>query len=408
MAPPGDAAVQVDHDSFHKLLDESHNFLTEGKKEEQEQEQQGKPSWTDRFSTNIKNGIGAITGDTFGEVLQEKLAQLKVRLSSQQEEDEEQEDNPSQYKGADRVASVKSSDDYIRVTTPQPGGIKPLGDKAQDNLRHNIIVKLMRRLQRALHNHSLALNYLQHIINKLEERVSKVEEKVEVTEDWVKKEVQDVVKEQVATLEVKVEKLEEKKEALELEVDETRQRGMKGNILITVARDKKHLLEPARVEGQRESTTTMCSRVMALSLGREVPEADIVACHPMGKQGLTYIVRIINRNPGSAWDTLQAGLATGGLNSRDSGVFLSFQLTPRRVKILDSVRDARKERLISKFRVDQNGRIAITHDRGVKGDYSKRLRWQEVTSLSSLSSLCGGVEFPRPRPERPREQQRQQ
>ena len=405
MAPNAEAAVQVDHDSFHKLLDESHNFLVEGKKEEEEQEELGKPSWTDRFSTNIRNGIGAITGDTFGEVLQEKLVKLKVRLSSQQEEEEEEQEDSSKesYKGADSVASVKSSEDYIRLITPQPGGKKPLGDKAQDNLRHNILIKLLRRLQRALHNHSLALNYLQHIINKLEERVVKVEQKVEVTEDWVK----DAVKEQVATLEEKVVKLEEEKEALELEVDETRQRGMKGNILITVARDKKHLLETARVEGQKESLTTVCRRAMALSLGREVPEGDIVACHPVGKQGLSYIVRIINRNPGSAWDTLQAGLATGGLNSKDSGVFLSFQLTPRRVKLLDSVRDARRERLITKFRVDQNGRIAVTLDRGVKGDYSKRLRWQEVTSLSSLSSICGGVEFPRPRPERRGEQQRQ-
>ena len=222
-----------------------------------------------------------------------------------------------------------------------------------------------------------------------------------------KEEVKEEVKVLTATLEVKVTKLEEEKEALELEVDETRQRGMKGNILITVARDKKHLLEPARVEGQKESTTTMCSRVMALSLGREVPEADIVACHPMGKQGLSYIVRLINRNPGSAWDALQAGISSGGLNSQ-SGVFLSFQLTPRRVKVLDSVRAARRERLVSKFRVDQNGRIAVTLDKGIKDDYSRKLRWQVVTSLSDLSSLCGGVEFPRPRSERPREQQRQQ
>ena len=215
------------------------------------------------------------------------------------------------------------------------------------------------------------------------------------------------IRDRTATLEEKVVKLEEEKEALEAEVDETRQRGMKGNILITVARDKKHLLEPERVGGQKESLTTVCRRAMALSLGREVPEGDIVACHPVGKQGLSYIVRIINRNPGSAWDTLQAGLATGGLNSKDSGVFLSFQLTHRRVKLLDSVRDARRERLISKFRVDQNGRISVTLDRGVKDDFTKRLRWQEVTSLSSLSSICGGVEFPRPRPERRGEQQRQ-
>ena len=416
MAPSGDAAIQVDSYTFHKLLDESHNFLEEGRKEEEEQEEQGRPSWTDRFSSSIRNGIGAITGDTFGEVLQEKLAKLKVRMSLQEEE-EVQEGASSQYKGADRVDGVKSSEDYIKLLTPIPGN-KPMGKDSQDNLRFNILIKLMRRLQKAMHNHSLALNYLQHIINKLEERVVKVEQKVEVTKDWVKDAVEEVVeekvkevKEQTATLEEKVVKLEEEKEALVLEVDETRQRGMKGNIIISVARDKKHLLVPDRVEGQLESYTTMCQRLLTQVSGSDIPTRAISACHPMGSKGLSFIVRIHDRSPGSGWEALQAGMTTGGTrqgNFANIGVFLSFQLTPRRVKILDSVRDARKERLISKFRVDQNGRISATLDRGVKDDFSKKLRWQEVTSLSSLSSLCGGVEFPRPRSERPREQQQRQ
>ena len=68
MSPKTEIAIVYDDASFFKLLDESHQFLEEGRKEEQEQEELGKPSWTDRFNTRIKTSFGAFASDTFGEV----------------------------------------------------------------------------------------------------------------------------------------------------------------------------------------------------------------------------------------------------------------------------------------------------------------------------------------------------
>ena len=77
-------------------------------------------------------------------------------------------------------------------------------------------------------------------------------------------------------------------------------------------------------------------------------------------------------------------------NFVQNGVFLGFQLTERRKEILRNVRDARKKDQLKKFKVDQNGRIWITFEKGVK-DVKSTLKYHEVSSLDELTSLCPRV-----------------
>ena len=110
----------------------------------------------------------------------------------------------------------------------------------------------------------------------------------------------------------------------------------------------------------------MCTRLLKLNTGVDVPVHDIVACHALSKRGSTssYIVRIVNRRPGSAWSILAAGMLTGknsvtGSNFTQENVFISFQLTKRKSDLVAAVKEARKARVISKYGIDQNGRITV-------------------------------------------------
>ena len=44
----------------------------------------------------------------------------------------------------------------------------------------------------------------------------------------------------------------------------------------------------------------------------EVKEVDILACHPMGKEGnRSFIIKIHNHKVGTGWETLVSGMTSG-------------------------------------------------------------------------------------------------
>ena len=118
-----------------------------------------------------------------------------------------------------------------------------------------------------------------------------------------------------------------------------------------------------------------------------LPENDIVACHPLSKRGgevTSYIVRIGNRRPGSAWDILAAGML-GGKNPTtkkyfsDDNVYVNFQLTKAKGHLSKVVREAKSKKEIKLYSVDQNGRITIK--------INDSTQWTEVKSSDHLQSL---------------------
>ena len=202
-----------------------------------------------------------------------------------------------------------------------------------------------------------------------------------------------------------VEVLKQKLSSMERNTDEIQQRSMKGNLIVSSpnlqGKDsllvRKQRLENGQVISQ-EDDTEMIVRLISANTGVNIPLVDISACHALNKQGLNtrYILRVTNRKPGSAWQTLSAGLLTGknsstGDHFTKANVFINFQLTKRRGDLAKEVRKAKYDKGIVKYGTDQNGKITVK----VK-DFSP---WAEVTSIPHLRLLIADP----PVSERPRQ-----
>ena len=195
-----------------------------------------------------------------------------------------------------------------------------------------------------------------------------------------------------------IEKLEKRIWWLEEECDEVRQRGMKGNILLSspITNQGDSLLKPRRITDsttgvlRNESEVEVCIRAIKAKTGVEVPEADISACHPLNRKGANpgtnYIVRFANLRPKSAWDTLAAGLLTGknkDTNAKftSANLYLNFQLTGWRSDLVKKVRQAKRERRVRFYGVDQNGRVTVL---GTNPD----AKWTEVRCVRDLNLVA--------------------
>ena len=144
--------------------------------------------------------------------------------------------------------------------------------------------------------------------------------------------------------------------------------------------------DPQTQAERLEDQTELCCRLILLKTGVRVPLSDITACHPLSNRGnsASYIIRISNRKPGSAWDILAAGLLTGKnkdtkTNFTDDNVYINFQLTKQRSVLAKAVRQAKLDKKLLKYGTDQNGRITVR----VKTDS----KWEEVSSLNELEKL---------------------
>ena len=205
----------------------------------------------------------------------------------------------------------------------------------------------------------------------------------------------DDLKEKNKELEKKceeVEVLKEKMTSMERYGDEIQQRSMKGNLIVSSPNLQGKASMMVRNEKMvngvlgREDDTEMVVRLVRAKTGVNIPLVDISACHALNKQGAnsSYILRITNRKPDSAWATLAAGLLTGKNNSTgdhftDANVYINFQLTKRRGDLAKEVRMAKYSKGIVKYGTDQNGKITVK----VKV-FSP---WAEVTSISHLQHL---------------------
>ena len=353
MAPK---TIKFDLTECKNLLDESRELEDEGFKHHEES------SWHSKFSETIKSGVGSL--EILSEKVKEKLTTMKVKLSLNKEQE---------FLVGDDIKS---------------GEIK---DKVDDNdklvFATNLVMKVTRRVQKVTADHGFALDFLQLLINKLEDRLQKVEKDTDVEKGWVETEVE----EKVAPLKGKVEKLEEKATNLEMEIDETRQRGMKGNLILSTKFTTKHLLTQKILIGQTETPSAMCKRLIQEKTGVDLPLADILACHSVGKS--SYIVKILNWKKDSAWESICAAMATGKNQKSqnmmvNNDIFLSFQLTSRRQVLLRNVVKARKEKNknVKNYKVNQNGRIFTAKPGLLPTD---RMPWVEVKDLVELSVVIG-------------------
>ena len=152
---------------------------------------------------------------------------------------------------------------------------------------------------------------------------------------------------------------------LKSEVDELRQRSMKGNVIVTskdrVGRNEARILGLAKKQ-DNEDDVHMVLRLIKQKTGIEVPLSDVQACHVLGKRDSgSYIVRFHNRKPGSAWDKLTHKIMTGNDMTADN-IFINFQLTKFRANLSYKIRTAKRDKKIASYSVDQNGKICVKKD----------------------------------------------
>ena len=108
-----------------------------------------------------------------------------------------------------------------------------------------------------------------------------------------------------------------------------------------------------------ESELDMVLRMVHDKTNVWIPHKDVAACHKFGKaENNSFVLKIWNRKRFSAWDILSKAMLTGKGFS-DKNIFINFMLTTRRTELCKQVRQAKKDHLIKKYSVDQNGKIFI-------------------------------------------------
>ena len=242
------------------------NFVSLKKETKDIVDKSGKDEpWYDGFSPKMKNYFSKITSES-----KNKVMSVKVKFSS--------------FTERGLLTSNKQTDK----------------DQILSHKLH-FFTELFRKVQTLVKDHGVALEYLRDLLNLILERVEKTEENFEKTEQKVEKikdnirsMVEDVngpqthvmIEEQtrelnltVKDLKKNVKKLTDDKETLEKEVDEARQREMKGNLILT-SPHKPHkpslLIKNTTDEGgsrRQESSSEMCRRVIKNKTGVRRPLA---------------------------------------------------------------------------------------------------------------------------------------
>ena len=235
------------------------------------------------------------------------------------------------------------------------------------------------------HQTNVAVSWLLEVASTVIKKVTMMGQQLRFTQKLVEAKADQ---EEVLALRTRVSELEK-------ECEEIKQRSLKGTLILSSpsTSTSDSLLTPTNIkEGnivRKESQIEACVRAMHLKSGVRMPLEDIAECHPLGRPGTApntlYRLVVSNRKPGSAWDTLAAGLLTGKNKDtkdyfkKEVNLTINFQLSKKKREVLKAVGEAKRSRKITKYGTDQNGRITIR--------VSPTSSWQEVTSTEELERL---------------------
>ena len=187
--------------------------------------------------------------------------------------------------------------------------------------------------------------------------------------------------------------LEKKLRSTEDEMDECRQRSLKGNFIIaSVPNDARGRVSLIKSDEQlAEDGETLIAHVSDLAKKKydvDIRVGEVEACHRLPNNQV--ILRLWRRTQDSSWAKLAEAIKSGvnpGLN-----VYFNFHLTRRRVGLVYELRKMKKEKLISKFFTDENGQIAVVKSAGAGKrrltNYSHRRGSPPITcSVAELKDL---------------------
>ena len=152
----------------------------------------------------------------------------------------------------------------------------------------------------------------------------------------------------------------ERTRANEDEMDECKQRSLKGNFIISSPPDpsggRVSLLKTDEQLGEDEET--LSEHIIDLAKKKynvTVSAEDVQACHRLPNNSV--ILRIWRRCPGSAWQDLVEKIKAG--TNTGFNVYFNFHLTKRRNSLIYEIRKLKKTGKIHKFLTDENGHISI-------------------------------------------------
>ena len=356
---------------------------------------------------------------------------LWQELEQEQEDDEESRSWYRRFGGkVIDIAKTGLSEELhmrlaeVRVHYSEVGEVEQVpasqGKKVPVEKRVNTLAKVVRNIGNLVYDHGAALEFLRKVFVLQDERVEKIEAKLEsggvnspeYFEITVNRAVESKMKEVEARLKhlentletVKAENAEIKRNKAKFEddVDETLQRGLKGNLLITCPPkpgQQSRLIQKEMRQGDRvyvESPTEMCCRLVKEKTGAEIKPGDISVCQKQPNKEHSWLLSVANRAPQSGWETLTAGMRCGrntnGGYFKDDGVFLAYQLTATKSKLLHQVRLARTQaKKIHKFSVNENGRITVLKEKlpqTVPGE-PRNEPWRVVKNEADLAEICG-------------------
>ena len=155
------------------------------------------------------------------------------------------------------------------------------------------------------------------------------------------------------------------------EIDEIRQRGFMGNVIVSSlpnqTQGKISLIKTD--EELRREKITMQSHIISLVQEKydiTIPESDIQACHRFPNKSV--LLKIWNRKEGSAWENLVRKIKSPENSSFN--VYFNFQLTNKRSNLLYECQMLKKTGKIDKFYSDENGHIKLK----IKKDSNDKVR----------------------------------
>ena len=152
-------------------------------------------------------------------------------------------------------------------------------------------------------------------------------------------------------------------QALEDEVDDVRQRSLKGNIFLTSrnipAKPGKPAVRSVIKSDEELGDKSLTNHVIDLiheKYNVHIPECDIQACHRLPHGAV--ILRIWNRKAGSPWSKLVSAIKSKPVN-KSLNFYANFHLTSRRMKVSFFVRQLKQSKQIHQYYTDENGTISI-------------------------------------------------
>ena len=287
------------------------------------------------------------------------------------------------------------ADTFAKIKTTGKGKTDEAGDaKEKEKVKAvqtviNVVVRLVSDLVQKVNAQGQLLKDTIERQNKSpsDDQVEELKQQYETLEADVRRREEDLQKTLDEKRDILEKDFESKLNDLEIKCDEGRQREMKGTLIVsspvrgsipTEAFPRSHYWPERRAE--MESELDMVLRMVQEKTGVRFHYSDVVACHRIGKRDSnSFVLKIGNRQPNSAWDMLTSGMKTGKSFSRQN-IFINFMLTSRRTEVSKQLRKVKKDGLIDKYSIDQNGRFFIKKN----GDDPK---FHEVVSVKDIEKF---------------------